>query len=128
MGVCVCVCTVSLFKAGFLTVFQVEETIVISFTAAVDKRPAGSALRVEVPAESVSSTASLLHGQLAQVGWSCRQIKHTRLRTENKGSTDTENRTSFKYTVKYEYQYQPGDRILLSVRLLHYTRSSACHS
>lgn len=70
-------------ETGLFTILQLKEAVVISLTATVDERPAGLNLTVEVPAQSVSPTAALLHGQQAQVCWSCRAHTHKHVRGVN---------------------------------------------
>lgn len=71
--VCLCVClsTFGLPEAGLLTLLQLTEAVAVSFAATVDEGSAGLNFAVEVPAQRVSTTGPLLHGQQAQVCWSC---------------------------------------------------------
>lgn len=74
--------TFGLPKADLLALLQLKEAVVVSFTAAVNEGPAGLNLTVKVPAQSVSSTAPLLHGQQAQVCRSCTTHTNTHAHEE----------------------------------------------
>lgn len=62
-----CVCTLVFPEAGLLTVFQVQEAIVVSFTATVNEGSTGLNVNVKVPAHGVATTTSLVHGLQAAV-------------------------------------------------------------
>lgn len=56
-------------EADLLTLLQVKVAVVVPLAATVDEGSAGLGLAVEVPSHCVPSTAPLLHGQQARVGW-----------------------------------------------------------
>lgn len=74
-----CFCTFCPPKADRLTLLLVKEAVVVSFTAAVDEGSAGLNMTVEVPAQCVSFTAALLHGQQAHTGWIILTHTHTHI-------------------------------------------------